>query len=525
MLAQVSLEARDIAESSKPYGGTLIWGTRNKPTIISPILSTYSVSVSLEELIFNRLVKINSKGEIEPDLAKSWDISEDGLVYTFSLRKGVKFHDGIECTADDVRFTYDKILDPEVNSPFKSSLELINEFKVIDKFTFQVILKKPSTSFIYRLMREIAPRHILENADLKNCSFNFHPIGTGPFKFKEWTKDNQIILQYNPNYYEGRPYLDRIIVKTFSDSKELWTALMRNEVDFVEFIEREDYEIAKKDPSFKTYTIPADYYYGILYNLNDPILADKKVREAIAYGVDRKSLIERIAGGHGLECNGPFYPESLGFNPEIHPFEYSPEKAKALLDEAEWKDIDNDGILEKDGEELEIRVLVDARSDTYKKIIMVIRQQLQEIGIGIKVVLYNDDNMLTDEEFLKQNIPQAHLKLLLAGVDSAGQVKLEWCFKEAKRVSKLWSCINEEVDRLFELGEVTQSKEERQKIYQNIHQLIYEDQPICFLYFRFDFHAVSSKFENVDNFFNVNMPYYMMKDWYLNSQMSTDKHR
>jgi peptide/nickel transport system substrate-binding protein len=202
----------------------------------------------------------------------------------------------------------------------------------------------------------------------------------------------------------------------------------------------------------------------------------------------------------------------LGFNPDIKPFEYNPEKAKALLDEAEWKDIDNDGILEKDGEELEIRVLVDARSDTYKKIIMVIRQQLQEIGIKIKIILYNDDTQLT-KEFLMQNNPQAHLKFLLAGVDSAGQVELEWCSKEAKRVSKLWSCINEEVDRLFELGEVTQSKEERQKIYQNIHQLIYADQPVCFLYFPFLFHAISSNFENTDDFFTLSMPYYTMQDW------------
>jgi peptide/nickel transport system substrate-binding protein len=522
MLAQVSIEAKDVSKSNKPYGGTLIWGTRNQPTIINPILTTQSVSMSLLDLIFNRLVRISSKGEIEPDLAESWDISPAGLVYTFHLRKGVRFHDGIECTAFDVKFTYDKIIDAEVNSPFRVSFQLVNDFKVIDEYTFQITLKELSTSFIYRLTREIVPKHILETADLKNCSFNFHPVGTGPFRFKEWTKDDQIILEYNPDYYEGRPYLDKIIVKSYPDSRDIWTALMRGEVDYVEFIEREDYEIVKDDPAFRAYTFPIDSYYAIVYNLNDIFLADKKIREAIAYGVDRKSLIERVAGGYGLECNGPFYPDSLGFNPLVKPFPYNPKKSQELLTQAGWQDIDNDGILEKKGEELELRVLVDAKSDVYRKIIMVIRQQLQEIGIKIKIFLYNDDRELT-KEFLGQNKPQAHLNFLLSGIYCIDESVVEdWFSHECERIGKLWVYRNEEVDRLFELGEVTQDKKKRQEIYQKVHRLIYQDQPACFLYFPFVFYAISSNFENTDEFFTLNMPYYTMQDWFVKDR---DEHR
>ena len=289
---------------------------------------------------------------------------------------------------------------------------------------------------------------------------------------------------------------------------------MRGEVDFVAFIRKEDYGVVKNDASFKAYAIPADYYYALVYNLNDPILADKKIREAIAYGVDRKSLIGRT--GYGLECQGPFYPNSLGFNPQVKPFEYNPQKSSRLLEEAGWQDKDNDGILEKEGEELELRILVDARSDVYKKIAMVIRQQLQEIGIKIKVILYDDDSQLS-QEFLRQRNPQAHLKLLLGGINPDQQAE-DWCFKEFKGSDKLWSYKNEEVDKLFELGKITKGKEKRGKIYRKIHQLIYQDQPACFLYFRYDFHVVSSKFENVDNFFNLTMPFYTMKDWHLSDK-------
>ncbi|MDD5195934.1 MAG: ABC transporter substrate-binding protein, partial [Candidatus Omnitrophica bacterium] len=233
MIVEVSPEAKAVSKLRKPYGGALIWGTYHKPTRINPILTTHSVSAPLVQLIFNALVRINSKGEIEPDLATTWEVSENGLVYTFHLRKGVRFHDGKGCTAFDVQFTYDRILDPQVNSPFASTFQLVDKFETPDAFTFKVFLKKASVSFIYRMIRYIMPKHILEGKDLNKTDFNFHPIGTGPFKFKEWTKDNQIILEYNPDYFEGRPYLDKIAVKSYSDSRSLWTAFMRGEVDFV----------------------------------------------------------------------------------------------------------------------------------------------------------------------------------------------------------------------------------------------------------------------------------------------------
>jgi peptide/nickel transport system substrate-binding protein len=516
VLTTVTAEAKNISQNSQPYGGTLIWGVCHKPTIINPILTSYSISASLMDLIFSHLVRLNSKGEIEPDLAKSWDISSDGLVYTFHLRKGVKFHDGEECTASDVKFTFDKLIEPRTKSPFRESFELVEEFRAIDKWTFQVKLNQPSNTFIYRLTREIAPKHLLEKVDLKNCCFNFHPVGSGPFKFKQWTKDDRIILEYNPDYYEGRPYLDEIIVKTYPSVSDVWIALMRSEIDYAGFIVREDYEIAKDDQTFKTYAFPFDSYYAIFYNPDDPLLADKKIRQAIAYGIDRKGLIKKIAGGYGIECNGPFYPGSIGFNPQVTPFEYNPDKSKELLAQAGWQDNNADGILEKPGEDLELKMLVDARNDIFKRISMFIRQELQEIGIKLRVLLYNDEEELT-YEFLEQNKPQAQLKLYLGGADPEG-TEYYWSYEKTKKADKLWMYRNEEVAELFALGEITQDKEQLKQIYQKIHQLISADQPACFLYFPFLFFAISSKFENTEAYFSLNMPTYTIKDWFITTK-------
>jgi peptide/nickel transport system substrate-binding protein len=498
----------------KTYGGTFTWGFYHKPSAINPIFTTQTVSAALCQLIFNGLVRINSQGESEPDLARSWAISADGLTYTFYLRKGVKFHDGQECTAFDVEFTYNKLIDPAVNSPFKNIFQLVSEFKAIDRYTFRVTLKEPSTPFIYYLTKEIVPRHLLEQEDLAKGSFNFNPVGTGPFRFKGWTEDDRITLEYNPDYYEGRPYLDKIVVKTYSNSDDVWTALMRGEVDCVQFIEQKDYEVIKNDPAFKAHAVAVDYYYALVYNLDDPVLADKKIREAIAYAVDRKSLIQRVAGGYGIECSGPFFPDSLGFNPQVKPFEYNPQEAQRLLAEAGWQDYDNDGILEKDGEELEINVLVDSRNDIYEKTIMVLRQQLQEIGIKIKVELYNDDSRL-NKEFINSKKIQAHLTLLLGGLDP-DQIAEVWGFQEGKSPDKLWKYKNEEVDNLFASGKISQDRQKRKETYQKIHQLIYQDQPACFLYFPFFFHAISARFKNTDAYFTLNMPTYTIKNFWLN---------
>jgi len=522
LLMLVLKYTRSDSEKDSRYGGRLVWGVCHKPVPINPVFTTNSVSASLLDLVFNRLVRWNAKGEIEPDLAESWEISEDGLIYTFHLRKGVKFHDGRECTAFDVKFTYDVIINPEVDSPFKTSFEPVKEFKAVDAHTFQIILKKPFVPVMCRLTKEIIPKHLFSKTDIKTNPYNFRPIGTGPFKFKEWTADNTIILEYNPDYHEGRPCLDEIIIKTYPDSRELWSALMRKEVDLVLFIDKEDYDILKNDASFKSYTLPTDYYYAVCYNLNDPVLKDIRIRQAIAQAINVKRLINTVAGGYGMECSGPFSPNCLGCNPSIKLLEYNPDKAKQLLKNAGWIDANKDGILDKEGKTLKIKLLVDAKSNDQKRIAMFIRQELQEIGIMVEVVLYDDERILT-KEFIKDNKVQAQLKLFLAGIDP-DQEKDDWCPKETRTADKLWIYYDENINKLFELGKITHDKQDRKQIYQKIHKLIYKKQPACFLYFPSHFHAVSTRFKNTEEFFNINMPFYTIKNWHIsNEQAATDK--
>ncbi|MFH2138985.1 MAG: ABC transporter substrate-binding protein [Candidatus Omnitrophota bacterium] len=503
-------KAEEASAFARNFGGTLRWGTCHKPTIINPLYTTHSVSMSLLDLLFNRLVRWNSAGEIEPDLAESWLISEDGLTYIFHLKKGVLFHDGVECTAADIKFTYDRLTDPEINSPFRSSFEEVKSFDVIDKYTFRIVLKQSTASFICRLTREIVPKHLFTAVNGRKIDFGLNPIGTGPFKFKEW-KENEIVLQSNQDYHEGRPFLDNIVVKIYPDSSDIWAALMRNEVDLVLFMEMEDHGVIKNNPAFKTYASPDDFYYALCYKLTNSILSSKDIRVAIAHAIDRKALIEKASFGYGAECNGPFNPDSIGFNPDVVPMEYDPEKARNILAEAGWFDGDGDGILGKEGQTLQVNLMVDERSILSKKIAMLIRQQLQEVGIKIKIVFYDDNSFASGG--LDDRQEQAYLKILISGIDS-DDAREEWCAK-LERPGKIWGYSDEKMNKLFELGATLRNPKKRKHIYQKLHKLIYEDQRACFLYFPFSFHAVSKRIKNTDGFFQRTMPFYTLKDWYI----------
>lgn len=525
-LATAQLHAETVRSSrlQRPYGGMLTIGTSNKPTFINPVLTNVSVSASIVSLIFNGLIRLNPDGELESDLAKLWDVSPDGLLYTFYLRKSVLFHDGVELTAEDVKFTYDAILNAETKSPYRPDFQMVESFQALDRYTFRVVLKERQAPILISFSKQIImPKHIYEGTDMGTHPYNFKPVGTGSFRFKDWTEDDQITLEANPDYFEGRPYLDYVVYKTYANKSEVWSALMRGEIDLIKFISREDYELTKADPAFNAFAHPSVFYYGVSYNLNDPVLADIRVRRAFAHAVNRQGLIERIEGGYGKECTGLFSPDSWAFNPDVKAPGYDPREAKRLLKEAGWEDSNGDGVLEKAGVELEIRLLVDSRNSDMRKIAMLIRQQVQEIGIKLRLQLYKDESELTNE-FRAARKPQAHLKFFVGDTHDPHETLKEW-HSSNKRSARVW-LDNEaslEIDRLIELGSSAQLKKERREVYRKLQRKIVEEQPACFLYYPYVFHAASKKVGGVDDLFRVWMPDYIIRDFYIKGQDDVDE--
>jgi peptide/nickel transport system substrate-binding protein len=495
------------------YGGTLVWGTANPPAGINPILTQSSVSSSLMGLIFDSLVHIDGHGRLVPGLAERWETSKDGLEYTFHLRKGVRFHDGRTFSADDVKFTYDAINDVRNNSPWRTNTSVVRKWVVIDPFTIKAILREPSVPFLRKLVREIVPRHLLEGKNLAHANFNYHPVGTGPFLFKQWTRDNRIELEANPDYFQGRPYLDRIVIKTYPNMEQLWSAFMRQEVDLLKYLSHKDYLVLKGDPTFRTYEISSGTYYALAYNLNDPLISNKSVRQALAYALDRKSII-RMTTGEGEESVGPFHPQSFGFNDHITPFEYDPRKALELLEREGWK-MSANGVLQKDGSKFTLTLLADPRQDDDRKIAMTVRQQLSEIGITVVVKFYRGEQDLHSNLFERFKA-QIWLRSL-TGIDvgDSYNVVVSW-YSSSSEFARFGGYHNKSVDNLLETARSTADDEKRADLYKEIHSIIYNDQPAGFLFYPMTYHAISSRIRGTDDYFSVFMPAYTMKEWYVN---------
>ena len=300
-------------------------GLGGKPGPINQIISNGTISVNLADLVFSPLVRINSRMLPEPALAERWEVSPDGLTYTFYLRNGIKFHDGTEFTAADCAFTYNAVLNPATNSPWRENYNMIKTVSAENNYTFKVTLKEPQASFI-NLMN--FPIHSGIRGHNQNIVSPDSCIGTGPFRFKEWVTTPQpsgptppdcfgvrrelanspltkgdkggcnesIILEANPDYYEGKPQIDRIIATGYDTFPEYFSGFMKGQIDMIQFLNTEQYQTIARDPGFRAYSFPSIYTYMIDYNPGHPIFKDQRVRQAMAYAINIPEIINKVEG-------------------------------------------------------------------------------------------------------------------------------------------------------------------------------------------------------------------------------------
>ncbi|MFH1226993.1 MAG: ABC transporter substrate-binding protein [Planctomycetota bacterium] len=514
MLGGVDCRKRPARDSK--YGGTLRIGAHaGKPSIINPILTEGTISAPLLNLVFNSMERVNKDMMYEPDLAESWEVSADKLAYTFHLRRGVRFHDGVELTARDAVFTFNLLVDPETGSPHQRNYTAIKDCQALDRYTFRINLKEPVATNYYLLTAAIVPEHLLKSdtgARLKTSKFNHKPIGTGPFRFVEQTENGKVVLEANPDYYEGRPYLDRIIASGYETTAQCWNAFMHNEIDLIFYLSRENFEVAKRDKEFRTYVTPNNLNYVLEYNPGHPILKDKRVRQAITQSIDIDEIIRKVEGGYGVKSAGPFLPGSWANNPEVKPFEYNPALSLKLLNESGWK-LNDSGILERAGQEFRFTMICDTLVKDTQLIARLVYQYLYRIGVRVDIITM--DYRRKDEDAQKGLVNDAGVFLLAFGgfIEPLDAANL-WHSQKMNKEARIWQYNNPEVSRLFDLGINTSDINQQKKIYRDIHKIIYKEQPATFLYYPPILSAVNARIQNTDAIFNLpEMPFYYMKDW------------
>jgi peptide/nickel transport system substrate-binding protein len=429
---------------------------------------------------------------------------------------------------------------------------MVKSWEVLDKYTFGIVLKEPCAALLTRLGEYIIPKHLLAGKDIKTDAFNFHPIGTGPFRFKEWIYSNghsepfapshseqseesqgklreespnklketlrssqgdkiSVVLESNPDYYEGAPKIQHIIATGYDTEAQCWGAFMRGEINVIFFLYKENVEIAKRDPEFKTYSFPAPYIYGLEYNIEHPFFKDKKVRQAMNYAINTKEIINKMESGYGTPATGPFLPGTWSSNPDLKPIEYNPKHALQLLKDAGWS-LNSNNILEKEGKEFRITMLVNSEARNGDMIARFIYQNLYDVGIRMDIKNFEYKNR--EEKGNKKLADQAELYLtaFVAMADPTEGAR-DWHSKYTIRNAKIWQYKNSELDRLLDAGQVTTNINQRKKIYYRINKILFEEQSVNFLYFHSHLGAVSSRFTNTDALFSTTMPFWTIKDW------------
>ena len=267
--------------------GTITIGHTDKPAIMNPILTNDSITVSLMSLVFNSLVKHDADGQIVPDIAKSWQVSEDGTTWRFSLRDDVVFHDGRPLTAHDVEFTYKAIAEA---SPFSDQYALIKSVIAESNNVVTVGLEYPVQG-LPPLLCPIVPRHLLENTDLQTVSFNRRPVGSGPFKVTGWTGDDTITLEANPRYHHlDRPALERIIFRYFPASESASNRFTESKVDIALALTASDIPIVNNTGQYRVYSIPVEAYYALFLNCKKPLFRSALSRRAIDHIIDKQYI-------------------------------------------------------------------------------------------------------------------------------------------------------------------------------------------------------------------------------------------
>ncbi|MDD5382238.1 MAG: peptide-binding protein [Candidatus Margulisbacteria bacterium] len=451
--------------------GVLRFSLGGEVSVLNPILSTDTVSSAVEGVIFTGMVTFNESLEPVPDLAKSWDVSSDGKIWTFHLRRDVKWHDGVPLTADDVVFTFNSILDPKVNSVRRSDYIIDGQpirFKAVDKYTVQAILPKPFAPFLIHAAMSIIPKHLLAGKDINTAAFNRKPVGTGPFIFKEWQTGDHVTVVRNPNYYLGKPLLKEIIYKIIPDENSALVALEAGEIDEAG-IPPKDYTRMKAVKGINVYESDVLLYTYLGFNLANPKFTDKRVRQALAYATDKKQLVNLILRGLGTPAYAPSAPISWAYSDRVPKYQYDPEKAKKLLKEAGVKD-------------LEFTILVNQGNKEREKAAVILQQQYKKIGVKVKIRVMEWSAIL---KIVNANKDPKDFEAVIMGW-SLGLDPDGYSIWHSSQYPQGFNFIKYKdplVDKLLEEGRTTVDKGKRKQIYAKLWKAIAEDQPYVFLWY------------------------------------------
>jgi peptide/nickel transport system substrate-binding protein len=486
---QKQLLAAYPMEDAKHTGGTILLAESGDISTVNGILANDSTTINMLSTIFEPLVGVSPiDGRPVPSLADSWESSADGLTYTFHLNTKAKWQDGVDFTADDVKFSFDAVLDPNTGSSYASTVKAaVASYRVIDPDTFEITAKDRFVTFFYDVPATILimPKHIWESVGFESWTFDkgstgqdpSRVVGTGPFKFKEWVQGDHITVVRNDDYYDVVPKIDALTMQVLPDSEAAVTSLLAGQTDIMEIIPAAQTKSVQDTPGRKVDVY--DFYQMTFYAMNlDPtksaLFQDPKVRQALYYALDRDSITRNIFLGFGEAAVGTQPKLSAAYAPDkmTPSYAFDPEKAKALMAEAGWT-LNSDGKLEKDGKQFSFSLSYGSGDATTDQIVAYMQQAWAAIGIKVNLDGVDSNAWLNK---LKSHDYDMTLIAFNLGLDGS-QEPLFSCaayktgFNFMDYCNPAWDALNEQQKREFDPAK-------RDALLVQQSEIIWQDQPI-----------------------------------------------
>ena len=474
-------------------GGSLTEGIIGAPRFVNPILAISDADKDLSALIYSGLMRLNDDGTFIPDLAEKYEVSPDGLTYTFTLKDNIYFHNDKPVTVDDVLFTINSIKDPTVKSPRKSSWDGVSPEK-IDEKTIKFNLKQPYVSFLENTTIGIMPKDIWSNSHIELNTANINGIGSGPYMVGSVNKESSgTVKSYDLKYFKkftlGKPYIKNITLKFYSNEEDSIVALKSGAVEQISSISPMSAE-ALKEKGYDIDTSILPRVFGLFFNQNqNQIFTNKNVTQAISLAINKDRIVNEILKGYGSKIDNPIpsniinYDKLTGTNDASH--EANLEKAKNILSKDGWK-INADGFLEKTITEKKAKTttllafsISTSNAPDLTATAEIIKQDLEAIGIKVDVKTFESGN-------LNQGVirPRKYDALLFGQIIN-NESDLFAFWHSSQRVDpglNIAMYTNSKVDKILEDAYITINKESRINKYTQFETEIKKDSPAVFLY-------------------------------------------
>jgi peptide/nickel transport system substrate-binding protein len=446
--------------------------------------------------IFNSLLKYDENLEFEGDLAESWEVSKDYKTIRFNLKPQKKWSDDHPITCKDVLFTWKAVTHPDTRTPYGSDYQLVSSAECTNDYQFIAKYNEPYAPALETWASlHILPEHLLKNEDINNTYFSLNPVGSNYYTLDSWVTGQQLKLKANPNAIHGKPLIDNKVSRIIPDLSSQFMELIAGNIDLMSINPIQYSRVfpnrSELNNKINLYKEMGNGYTYFGFNLNKKPFDDINIRKAISYAIDRQEIIDGVLLGLGEEITSPYKPGTYWENKNIKKLSFNPQKAKELLEKSGYRL--NNNIYEKDGIPLSFEILTNQNKQREMTAVL-IQRRLQDIGIDVSI------RVIEWASFVNRFIKTGEFQAVVLGWSLSldpDQYSIWHSSQQGPGQFNFIGYSNKTVDDLLEKGRRELNKEKRKAIYDEFSSILYEDQPIVYLYAGYGLSAIHKKIKGV----------------------------